>query len=201
MTNPEPTLPPYPYPTEGPQMNTSFGAPRSTLDNLHGDQGVVLQPPGEKLGPPIYPHSPNMAQPYGPDDPELSRVWIPDHRPPAPGQTFPASARTDTGAPGEGDGRLDVHPAELQRSAAEYTELAAHVATISPLAAEEVQRIIATHGVMGYPAAVGIAAGMAAQETALAAKATDFTTYAERLTEHAVTYAATDTDAATRYVI
>ncbi len=222
MTTPaDPSLPPYPYPTEGPllpgqpvpqyppyiaeqDMNTSSGSPRSTLDNLHGDQGVVLQPPGEKLGPPVYPHSQDLMQPYGPDDPELSRVWIPDHRPLAPGSTVPASSRTDEGdkkSAGEGgDGTLNVRPADLHKSADDYTELAARVAAISPQAADELTRIIATHGVMGYPAAVGIAAGLAAQETALDAKSADFTRYAARLTEHAITYASTDAEGAARYL-
>jgi hypothetical protein len=95
---------------------------------------------------------------------------------------------------------LNVRPADLHKSADDYTELAARVSAISPQAADELTRIIATHGVMGYPAAVGIAAGLAAQETALDAKSADFTRYASRLTEHAITYASTDAEGAARYL-
>lgn len=221
MTTPtDPSLPPYPYPTEGPligkpvpqyppyipeqDMNTASGSPRSTLDNIHGNQGVVIQPPGEKLGPPVDPHGPDMMQPYGPNDPELSRVWIPDNRPLAPGSVRPAShTEGDKKNPGDGggDGTLNVNPADLHKSADDYTELATRVAAISPQAADELTRIIATHGVMGYPAAVGIAAGLASQEAALDAKAADFTRYARRFTEHAATYVRTDADAAATYVL
>jgi hypothetical protein len=200
MTAPDP-LPPYPYPA--PPVDTSSGMTRSTLDNLHGDQGVVLQPKGEPLGPPVTPHGPDMTQPYGPNDPDLARVWVPDHRPLAPGQVLPASAKGDeknTGGGGD-DGHLDVNPADLHQASDEYTELAARVAAISPRAADELARIMATHGVMGYPTAVGIAIGLAAQETALTAKAADFTRYAERFTEHAATYVTVDTESATRYVL
>ncbi len=94
---------------------------------------------------------------------------------------------------------LDVNPADLHSAAADYTELAARAAAISPQAVDEVTRIIETHGPMGYPAALGIVAGLAAHEAPLAAKTVDFTRYAERLTEHAGTYVSTDADAASRF--
>ena len=207
MTAPDPTLPPYPYPlpvlSSGTPADTSSGMTRSTLDNLHGDQGVVLQPKGEPLGPTLDPHGPDMTQPYGPSNPDLARVWVPDPRPPAPGQVLPAAAKGDATSPGSsgGDGHLDVNPADLYQAADDYTELAARVAAISPRAAEELQRIIATHGVMGYPAAVGIAANLTAQEAALTGKAADFTRHAERFTEHAATYVTTDAQGAGSYTV
>ncbi len=79
---PDPTMPPYPAPTYYPQipgpdgvapevpqyppyipeqdMNTSSGMPRSTLDKIHDDGGVILKEPGE-LGPPVYPNGPNYT--------------------------------------------------------------------------------------------------------------------------------------------
>jgi hypothetical protein len=50
-------------------------------------------------------------------------------------------------------------------------------------AAEEIERIAATHGPIGYPAAVGMAAGMATSEPHIAAKTADFLTYSQRFTE------------------
>ena len=91
---------------------------------------------------------------------------------------------------------LNVNPADLLNIADNYTELAARVSTISPQAADEIQRIIATHGPMGYPVAVGIAAGLVAQEGPVLAKGADFTQYAQRFTEHAATYQSQDTDGA-----
>jgi hypothetical protein len=88
---------------------------------------------------------------------------------------------------------LNVNPADLLRVADAYGELAARAAQISPQAAIEVQRIAETHGPMGYPAAVGITAGLANAEGPLMAKVADFDTYSQRFTEHAATY--TDEDA------
>jgi len=93
---------------------------------------------------------------------------------------------------------LNVNPADLVRVADAYNELAARAAQISPQAAVEVQRIAETHGPMGYPTAVGITAGLAMREGALQAKVADFTTYAQRFTEHAATYTDEDTQAVAR---
>jgi Excreted virulence factor EspC, type VII ESX diderm len=93
---------------------------------------------------------------------------------------------------------LNVNPADLVRVADAYNELAARAAQISPQAAVEVQRIAETHGPIGYPTAVGIAAGLAAREGPLQAKVADFTTYAQRFTEHAATYTDEDTQGAGR---
>lgn len=89
-------------------------------------------------------------------------------------------------------GALDVNPADLLRFADAYSELATRAAQISPQAAQEVQRIADTHGLMGYPTAVGIAAGLAKAEGPLQAKVDDFDAYAQRLTEHAATYTSAD---------
>lgn len=104
---PDPTLPPFPPPTYYPRiptwddptpdvpqyppyipeqdMNTSSGMPRSTLDGIHDDGGVIIKRPGE-LGPPQYPMGPRYTE-----SPEGSGVWVPDHRPYPPGSVLPAS--------------------------------------------------------------------------------------------------------------
>lgn len=91
-----PTLDPYPYPSPMPtpvpkyppyipeqDMNTTSGMPRSTLDGIHGDGGVIIKPPGE-LGPPNYPGGPRYTE-----SPEGSGVWVPDQRPYPPGTVLP----------------------------------------------------------------------------------------------------------------
>jgi hypothetical protein len=70
---------------------------------------------------------------------------------------------------------------------------------ISPQAQAEVQRIADTHGPMGMPTAVGIAAGMANAEGPLAQKIKDFDQYAQRFDEHAATYTSQDKEAAAKY--
>lgn len=87
---------------------------------------------------------------------------------------------------------LDVNPADLVRFADAYSELAQRAAQISPQAADEVQKVIDTHGPMGYPTAVGIAAGLAKAEAPVQAKVADFNTYAQRFNEHADTYTQVD---------
>lgn len=195
-------LPPYPPYIPEQDMHTSSGMPRSTLDKLHDDGGVVIQPPGQPLGPPPIPHGPDYTQPYGPDKGPLSQVWVPDLRPPVPGQTRPAgydSSKGDGPANGTPDGSLKVNPADLHASADQYTALATQVAAISPDLVAQANQIIASHGAMGYPVAIGILRGLVAKETPLAAKADDFVTYATRFSEHANTYAGTDSEAASSY--
>lgn len=87
---------------------------------------------------------------------------------------------------------LNVNPAELVRFADAYSELAHRAAQISPQAVTEVQRVMQTHGPMGYPTAVGIAAGLAKAEGPLQAKVADFNTYSQRFTEHSATYTKAD---------
>jgi hypothetical protein len=133
------------------------------------------------------------------NDPNL---WWPDHRPEPPGQTHPAAYHGDKKNPdqtaGNGDGHLNVNPADLRQAADNYAELQARAAAISPQAVEEVNRIIATHGPMGYPAAVGIVTGLARREAQLAAKSADFGQYSERFNEHAATYVGEDAEGAAR---
>ncbi|ORX13078.1 type VII secretion target [Mycobacterium xenopi] len=93
---------------------------------------------------------------------------------------------------------LNVNPGDLVRVADAYSELAARAALISPQAAVEAQRIAETHGPMGYPAAVGIVAGLAKAEGPVMTKVDDFQTYAQRFTEHAATYTDEDGQAAQR---
>lgn len=87
-----------------------------------------------------------------------------------------------------GAGRLDVHPADLTHAADQYVQLQMTAAAIGPQAVDEVNRIIASHGAMGYPVAVGVVAGLARRQVALERKAAEFGVYAERLTAHAATY-------------
>ena len=63
----------------------------------------------------------------------------------------------------EGDvvAKVNVNYSDLSRVSGEYAELQAQAAALSPLATEEAQRIIASHGPMGYPVAVGVVAGLA----------------------------------------
>ncbi|WP_174399837.1 hypothetical protein [Mycolicibacterium sphagni] len=103
MTSPDQPLPPYPYPTPPPTPLPQYPPyipeqdvdlshlPESALDGIHGDGDVVLKKPGE-LGPPAYPHGPDMTE-----SPPGSGVWVPDHRPEAPGQTHPAGYHSGGG--------------------------------------------------------------------------------------------------------
>lgn len=95
--------------------------------------------------------------------------------------------------------RLNVNPADLLQAADDYTELAARAARICPQAVTEVNAIVQTHGPIGYPAAVGILAGLAAPEQAVQAKAAQFGRYAERFTGHAATYTDQDQAAAAKF--
>lgn len=96
-------------------------------------------------------------------------------------------------------GQLNVNPADLYRAADDYAELAARTAQLPALARAEIQRIAASHGAMGFPAVLGIAAGMAARECAVAAKAARFDQYAETFTGHAAAYIDQDRAAAATF--
>lgn len=93
-------------------------------------------------------------------------------------------------------GHLNVDPTQLLAAAADYSELSIRTALLSPQAAAEVQRIADSHGLIGYPAALGIAAGLANAEQPVLTKASDFQTYSQNLTEHAATYTDQDQRAA-----
>ncbi|WP_006243934.1 hypothetical protein [Mycolicibacterium tusciae] len=84
--------------------------------------------------------------------------------------------------------KVNVNYSDLSRASGEYAELQAQAAALSPLAAEEAQRIIASHGPMGYPVAVGVVAGLARREARVQAKAAEFGQYSERFLEHEATY-------------
>jgi hypothetical protein len=94
---------------------------------------------------------------------------------------------------------LDVDPADLLRAAGDYTDLQLRAAAIGPKAVEEVQRIIATHGPIGYPLAVGVVAGLARRQADLDTKATHFGRYSQRFTEHAAAYRDQDLQNARNY--
>lgn len=96
-------------------------------------------------------------------------------------------------------GRLNVEPADLYRVAGEYADLQTAAASISPHAVEEVNRIIASHGPMGYPVAVGVVAGLARRQVRLEHKAADFGTYSQRFIEHAEAYRDADHRGAQRF--
>ncbi|BBY55966.1 hypothetical protein H7J07_02265 [Mycobacterium koreense] len=93
---------------------------------------------------------------------------------------------------------LQVNPADLLRVADVYNELALRTAALGPRAAEELHGVLATHGTMGFPVAVGIAAGLTPHEDALTVKAADFQRDAELFTEHADAYQDEDRAAADR---
>lgn len=94
--------------------------------------------------------------------------------------------------------QLNVDTSDLLGAADTYTALAARTALLSQQAAVEAQHIADTHGPMGYPAAVGIATGLADPQARLEAKVTDFQTHAQRFSEHAATYIDEDHEAARR---
>ncbi|MDP7739219.1 type VII secretion target [Mycobacterium paragordonae] len=93
---------------------------------------------------------------------------------------------------------VDVSPADLLGSADAYAALAARAALIAPQAVVEVQRIAESHGPMGYPTAVGVAAGLASREGSVTAKVADFGVYSQRLSEHAAAYSRADKGGAVR---
>lgn len=92
--------------------------------------------------------------------------------------------------------KLNVNPAQLLDAAGDYAELSARVTQLSPQALTEVQRISDSHGLIGYPTAIGLAAGLAKAEQPVLNKAADFQDYSQRLTEHAATYTSQDGRAA-----
>ena len=96
-------------------------------------------------------------------------------------------------------GKLNVNLPDLTRAAGDYAELQTAAAAISPQAVDEVNRIIATHGPMGYPVAVGVVAGLARWQGPVEAKAAQFGQYSERFHEHAATYRSADHEAAQRF--
>lgn len=96
-------------------------------------------------------------------------------------------------------GQLNVEPADLTRVADEYSSLHTAAAAIGPQVTDEVHRVIATHGPMGYPVAVGIVSSMARRQAALDAKAADFSVYSERFLEHAAAYRDADHAGAQRF--
>lgn len=87
---------------------------------------------------------------------------------------------------------LNANPADLLATATTYEALATRAESISPRAVEEVQAIIATHGVMGYPTAVGILTALAPKEARVVAKTAQFHAAGRRFTEHAATYRGQD---------
>ena len=89
---------------------------------------------------------------------------------------------------GVGAGQVRVNPADLNNAAEQYAQLQMAAAAIGPQAVDEVQRIIASHGAMGYPVAVGVVTGLARRQAQVEGKAADFGLYTERLNEHAATY-------------
>jgi hypothetical protein len=95
--------------------------------------------------------------------------------------------------------QLNVELGDLHRAAGDYAELQARAAAIGPRSVEEVQRIIATHGPVGYPVAVGVVTGLARRQAAVDAQAVRFGEHGRLLTEHAAAYAAQDHENALRY--
>lgn len=94
--------------------------------------------------------------------------------------------------------KLDVNPADLRNVADQYTQLQMAAASIGPQAVDEVNRIIASHGPMGYPVAVGVVAGLARRQAVLEKKAADFGVYSTRFEEHAAAYETGDREGADR---
>ena len=95
--------------------------------------------------------------------------------------------------------KLDVDPAALVAVAGQYEELAARAGVVMPQVAVEVAKVAQTHGAIGYPVAVGLAAGMARQEPKFTALVAEFVARGARFTEHAATYLGEDAAAAATY--
>ncbi|MDF2826661.1 MAG: hypothetical protein K0R68_4069 [Mycobacterium sp.] len=191
-------VPQYPPHIPESQFDATQGTPRSTLDGIHGtgdDEPIRWSPshPGER--PPSWMHDYVQDQ----TDPGL---WWPDKGPLAPGSVQPAGLHSgdDKGGNqgGAGESKLDVIPADLSHVGEQYAELQAAAAAIGPQAVDEVNRIIASHGAMGYPVAVGVVTGLARRQAALEKKAADFGVYSTRFTEHAAAYQTGDSDGAQR---
>lgn len=199
-----PFTPPY-IPSSGDPIYSSepLPMPRSTLDGIHGtrdDDPVRWSPSHPDELPPYW-----IGSRYTQDenDPHL---WWPapppgpnEIRPPLRGSTQPAALHNGDDHGGEGSGRLDVNPADLNTVADQYAQLQAAAASIGPQAVDEVNRIIASHGQMGYPVAVGVVAGLARRQSQLEGKAADFGVYATRFNEHAAAYRSGDLDGASLY--
>lgn len=189
-------VPQYPPYIPESQFDASQGMPRSTVDGIHGtgdDEPIRWAPSHEGELPPHW--TKDYVQDTG--EPNL---WWPDKRPEAPGSTHPAAFHNgQDGTQGEGAGKLDVRPADLNNVADQYAELQTAAAAIGPQAVDEVNRIIASHGAMGYPVAVGVVAGLARRQARVEGKAADFGRYAERFNEHAASYQAGDLDGVRRY--
>ncbi|WP_304118919.1 hypothetical protein [Mycolicibacterium bacteremicum] len=100
--------------------------------------------------------------------------------------------------PGQGS-KLDVTPADLARVADQYAALQQQSAAIGPHALSVVNQIIATHGAMGYPVAVGVVAGLARRQAQLDSKTAQFGVYSSRFTEHAAAYQHQDAAGAAGY--
>lgn len=96
-------------------------------------------------------------------------------------------------------GKLNVNLPDLSQAADSYAELQARAAAIGPRALEEVNRVIASHGVMGYPVAVGVVAGLARRQGPLDAQTAQFGLYSTRFHEHIAAYSSADQEAARRF--
>ena len=118
--------------------------PESTLDGIHGDGGVIRMPPGSKLGPAPTPDGPRYTQPYGPDDPELSRIWVPDRRPAPPGSVLPASNSTGNSKP------FQVDYAELEKFAQQHDLNAEEVQKWAAMDQDFPEEYLRTHGKVNY---------------------------------------------------
>ena len=110
-----------------------------------------------------------------------------------------AGCEHSSGPRGDVVGKLDVNLPDLSRAAADYAELQTRASAIGPQAVEEARRIIATHGPMGYPVAVGVVAGLGRRQGALDALTAQFGAYSARFDQHVATYSSEDLEAARRF--
>lgn len=108
--------------------------------------------------------------------------------------------RHDKNADGVGRGSyLDVTPADLINTADQYADLQRQAAAIGPHAVGAVNQVIATHGAIGYPVAVGVVMGLAPRQAQVEMKAAQFGVYSARFTEHAAAYQGQDSAGAAGY--
>ncbi|HLR99564.1 hypothetical protein H7J77_01555 [Mycolicibacillus parakoreensis] len=96
-------------------------------------------------------------------------------------------------------GGLKVNPGDLIAVADAYAELSRRLPHRTARTVEEIQNVLATHGTMGYPVAVGIARATAPAASEVEALSGEFADYSQRFDDSAGQYVAEDRVAAVSF--
>lgn len=99
----------------------------------------------------------------------------------------------NSAAPADG-GNLNVNSGDLTDAGKNYDDLSKQIQDIYPQLGDEIRRALESHGPMGFPAILGMTAGLAAHEGSVQSRAAAFADYSQRFRDHAATYL--DEDAA-----